>query len=637
MKKKLFLAAITLTALMGCTTDEFVGDQNLRETNQNGAISFNSGTPAITRADKTGSGAAEDLHNQFFVYGIKKESVDGAGNVQAGNLVFQNYVVKWSANSAMTTTSNTENWEYVGYTLTEKERAKVTTNSGAAAQTIKYWDWGAADYTFYAFSALPADIEGDKITVAKVQNQTTAASKTVYDNGYTVTLAAGASLDDLYFSERVNIVKSEGSNASNTNRQADNTYGGNVTFRFHNMATKVRVAMYETIPGYSVTIKEFKVTDAANPEFSAMETSKTANFAANLQNCTANTTGTMTITYDGTTGAASLNYPKVNFTGSKNNVLELGAGLKENVIIGTSAAEATYDQTGKAYTSAFPNEENSQNLKLKVSYTLTAPNTNEVITVTDATAEIPAKYLQWKPGFAYTYLFKINDNSNGSTGTTTDPAGLYPITFDAVEMVTADGSAEYITTVSEPSITTFGVKDGKYTTGKDEYEEGTDIYVTIVKNSAVVDPEFMSKTHLYKVTCANPSYVTEASVAEAYAEHPTGTPMITLTHICTPWKNNSNQACQVSGVPAEDGTTISNNKAVKFTPGTGDAGLYAVQYIDGSTISYVEVTVSDGASVEGLYLENGDAASGTAASGTKYYEKTVTGTPVYKIIKVVAP
>ena len=547
--KKYFYLATALVALAACSSNDFFGDQEALNTAGQTPIGFSSGTPAFTRADKTGSDAAADLNNHFYVYGIKKESADGAGNVQAGNLVYNNYAVNWIANSAMTTTSNTEGWEYVGYTLTDKEQAKITVNSGNVAQTIKYWDWGAADYTFYAFSAKPEDISGDKITVAKVQDQTTGAGKTVYDNGYTVTLAADASLDDLYFSERVNIVGSEGSNATNTNRRADNTYGGNVTFRFHNMASKVRVAMYETIPGYKVTLNSFKVVNSASPTFATMTTAETGAFKANFVNNVQGTAGSMTVKY--VASGATQNHPTVAFTpdAAAANILTLGDQLKANVTIGTSATGATYDRTDGPddgtepdYTSVFSKEDNTQNLKLKVCYTLTAvdnsgnPTTGETITVTDATAEVPANYLQWKPGYAYTYLFKISDNTNGQTGTGTTPAGLYPITFDAVEMINADGLAEYITTVSEPSITTFGAiynttstKYTAYQTGKNEYQAQTspnqlDIFVTFMEGSSVMDPTVGTSgaqhVNVFKVTTTNATLypITEASVAEAIAE-----------------------------------------------------------------------------------------------------------------------
>lgn len=612
MKKNLLFAALALTALAGCTEDTFTGDQALVSGEK--AIGFNSGTTPITRADATGATAAGHLNNHFYVYGIKKESVDGAGNVQAGNLVFNNYAVNWTANSAMTTTSNTENWEYVGYTLTAKEQEKITVNSGNVAQTIKYWDWGAADYTFYAFSAKPEDISGDKITVAKVQDQKTTdtpTAHTVYDNGYTVTLAADASLDDLYFSERVNIVRSEGSNASNTNRQADNTYGGNVTFRFHNMASKVRVAMYENIPGHSVTINKFKVVDNASPTFPTMLTEETGQFKANFVNNANGTAGSMTVKYVAEAGATK-NHPTVAFTPTSTaaNILALGNNLKADVTIGTSATGATYDKAEKAYTSVFPKEDNTQNLKLKVCYTLTAPVTGETITVTDATAEIPAEYLKWKPGYAYTYIFKISDNTNGSTGTPgTNPAGLYPITFDAIETVDEDGLAEYITTVSEPTITTFGydATNKKFVTDGSEYAANKDIYATFTEGSTVKTPTIGTSgaqhVAVFKVTTSDATNfpITEASVAEAIANPARITNAVWTRAITAVTEKTATELTDEGTYYKKD----ANNKA------PGDAG-----YIVTPAVKNTDYTIG------------ATAAENTIAGGVNIYTCTVTYTSV---------
>lgn len=654
MKKfYVILAAVAGITLTSCTSNEYLGEVDPTANQYDGSIQFDFNLEKLTRADdQTGGTAASTLGNTFYVYGIKSESTDLAGNVAPTNTVFKNYVVKYTANTAYTTTSNTENWEYVGLSLTAKEAANITANVGTDAQTIKYWDWGAPDYTFYAFSAKSDDIENNRIQIVKNQTET----GSVYDNGYTVTYSAAADLDKLFFAERVRITK-----GSNTDRAQDNTYGGNVTFRFHNTSTKVRVAMYETIPGHTVTINSFKVTNAANPAFSAMTTGEPDNFAANFVNNAEGTPGTLTVKYVSTTGA-TLNHPTVEFTptsGTPANVLNLGAGLKEDVVIGTSVPTATYDKTddplttdvNESYTTVFPKEDNTQNLKLKVNYTLTADGTGETITVQDATAEIPAEYLKWKPGYCYTYIFKINDNSNGSTGTPgTDPAGLYPITFDAAVVIDDDGLAEYITTVSEPSITTFGVKNSKYSTGKNEYETGTDIYITIEKESSVVDPVFMSDTHLYKVATFDATNfpITEASVAEAY-DHPTGNKITVGTCICTPWSNES-KASKVTSVPAEDGTTITMN-ALKFSPAAGDEGTYAVQYSYGGTdYLYTAVTgLTDGDPVSGYYESDGAVTptytltSDTnydSSAGKTYYDRIVSGTGtkrVYKIIKVVAP
>lgn len=586
--KKFVLFASAIIAFASCTSESYTGtEEAARLAAGDKPITFGSGFRALTRADKTGKAAADDLSGQFYVYGIKSESTDGAGAIGAGNLVYNNYVVKFSENSGMTTTSNTEGWEYVGYALDTNEKANITDNGGNAVQTIKYWDWGASDYTFYAFSAAPADIAAGSVKVAKNKTETSA----VYDNGYTVTLTAAANLDKLFFAERVNVT-----DKANTIRTVDNKFGGNVTFRFHNTSTKVRVAMYETIPGYKVTIDKFLVdNDGTNPAFADMTDDVTANFAANLQYSPKGVAGTMTVTYDANDGATK-NWPIVAFTPTdgKAKVLALGNGLKATQVLGTDISHATFDKAddpsttdvNESYTSVFPNEANTQNLKLKLNYTLTAVDpdgnatTGETITVEGATAEISADYLKWKPGYAYTYIFKISDNTNGQTGPGTTPAGLYPITFDAVEMVADDGKAEYITTVSEPTITTFGVKVNSsdkfvsYVTGGNEYTLPTgtdklDIYATFMENSAVITPT-ASNYKVYSVTTSDATNfpITEASVAEALGESPTGTAKIT----CTAYTTNVSIA---TSVPGEDGINITK-AAVKL--GNIAAGTYAIEY-----------------------------------------------------------
>ncbi len=651
--KNYYLLATALAAMVSCTSDDYVGDNNLQEANGQAAISFNSGVGAITRADKTGAAAATDLNNQFFVYGIKNESTDLAGNVGATNLVFKNYVVKWG-DQAYSTTSNTKGWEYVSYSLTDKEQENVLSNSGAEAQTIKYWDYGATDYTFYAFTADPTDISGDKITVTKVQDKKTTDSPAhdVYDNGYTVTLGANANLDKLYFSERVFITKTTG-----TDRNAANTYGGNVKFRFHNAASKVRVAMYETNPGYSVTIKQFKVdNDGTNPAFTDMVDDVTANFAANLQNSGSGDAGSMNVTY--IKSGATVNHPSLSFTptsGTK-KVLNLGTGLKENITIGTSVSTATFDKAEKAFTSVFPNEANTQNLKLKLDYTLTAPVTGETIEITGATAEIPAKYLQWKPGFAYTYIFKITDDK------------LYPITFDAVEVLAEDGNVEYITTVTEPSITTYAKASNVIT--DNEYLSGSNIYVTVMEGSTAQALTVGTNAKLYTVTLEDmdtddeittPNQtITEASVANALKtiEKSTGVWEVTDANNFKMTVTNAdaslNAETSIAATDAPDGNAIDINCAMftpaapTFTPVSAGTSVKKDEvYYTAADGSSNVIVAADGTaeadqywtktSAAGYYVFEysrnavGDpyvAATGTYVEGTKYYTNNTGATEV---------
>lgn len=90
---------------------------------------------------------------------------------------------------------------------------------------------------------------------------------------------------------------------------------------------------------------------------------------------------------------------------------------------------------------------------IKCDYELTSDDgSGETINVKGATAAIPAAFSKWEANTRYTYLFKISDNTNGTTGTPgTDIPGLYPITFDAVVQEVEQGTT---TTVATPSITT---------------------------------------------------------------------------------------------------------------------------------------------------------------------------------------
>lgn len=579
--KKLFIFAAGLITLAGCTSNDFVGDEAIKGAVEEAPISFGFDVPTPTRA--SGSDAATALGNQFIIYGEKNEA-DGTA-AATGNLVFQNYQVNYAANTANTTTSNTKNWEYVGYTHSPNYRSNITTKAGEATavnglstpQTIKYWDYSASKYTFTAVSALGDDIEAGYV---KIQKNT--AGTTAYDKGYTLTLTANADPSKVFIADRKIINQGSG-----TVRTAENAYGGNVTLTFRNLLSQIRVAMYETIPGYTVTIDKFYYKeDKATPLFSEMTTEGTDKFFANVPNLTTDKAATLTVTYGGE-GSAIENQPTISVSGATvNNYITLGTNLKANTVLGTTILTATFDNVESSeakFTSVYPQEANTTNLKLKVDYTLTSEDTGETIKVTGATAEVPYEFLQWKPNFKYTYYFKISDNTNGSTGQ--GVTGLYPITFDALTIEAENGTAEYITTVSEPSITTFGVSGGKYVTDNDEYPAGCDIYASIMEGSVLKTPVYGTNVKVYYVTSSDATNfpLTPASVAESIAENAgSGTKKITATEVtstnATTYFTSTPSA--VTTVPGEDGVDISTN-ALKLagvkTINSADT-YYAIEY-----------------------------------------------------------
>lgn len=84
----------------------------------------------------------------FTVFGYKNTAMDGDSYTDY-QTVFPGYTVNWAANSAATTTTNSNNWEYVGQELL-----------GQPEQTAKYWDWSVKAYRFFGITKTYDNIEG---------------------------------------------------------------------------------------------------------------------------------------------------------------------------------------------------------------------------------------------------------------------------------------------------------------------------------------------------------------------------------------------------------------------------------------------------------------------------------------------
>lgn len=564
MNKYLIIAASAL-ALAGCSSDDFLGDGSGNGQNS-AAIQFGGGTTKTHRATSNSVYKIENLKtNGFWVYGTKHSAAEDntATNDQA---VYTNYYLKYDGNKN-NTQSNTAGWEYVGVDNT-KYRNHVTPKIDAD-QTIKYWDYSATAYTFYAATAKPSDVQEGKVTINKI---TADEAGSVYTKGYEVTLKNGASWDELYFADRKVISKS-----TDAEHGKHDVYGGEVNFTFRNALTKVRVAMYETVPGYSVTIDKFYYTKDGETAQTAGATDKFTADASNTPLVTSETGVTYKVVYYSDTDADGqlVNQPRMlpNKTGegATKKVLELGNNLKAGIKLSEIITKPTYDTDGDKYTLFMPQADNDKTLSLKVDYTLTSlDGSKEEIHVKGATAVIPAKYLCWRPNYAYTYLFKISDNTNGSTGGTGDPAGLYPITFDASVVETETGNVEYNSAMGTATITTFAVKGNLYQHDKADYENGSDLYATVVdkdKNTVTLDA---TNTKVYQLTADGVAEknLSEALVANWVANNKTGYYDVVETA----------KYSFESIVPAEDGQTINLGTAKALKIAGVEAGKYVIEY-----------------------------------------------------------
>lgn len=587
---KFFIAAASALALASCSSDDFLGE--IQGNEQNGAtsaINFGGDTGKITRATTKGNAAAELLENNFVVVGFKGSNEDAANNE---NYAFDHYNVNFKDGSAFSTESNRAGWEYVNQDMNVKgtKPAASLAQGGASQQTIKYWDHSCKSYDFIAFSMGKKDAASEYATPTHVDKDNLAtAAYTLSGNVNT--------LSECYISDMKTVTE------PNYNKTP-------VSMSFRHLASKVRMALFEIVPGYVISDVKFydatSTTATADPEGTLI-----GNF---------NNSGTLTVYFPttGTKHATEKDYNKahVKFTASTTagetgvlNFKKFGAVNYNNQVEGTIPAGKTYlsqnaaepSYCGAGYQNVLPSEGAASAITLRIDYKLTSVDgSNETINVKGATATVPAQYTEWKSGYAYTYIFKISQDTNGSTGGTS--TGLTAISFDAVVVDDeANGLQETITTVSDNSFTTYGYKDNKVTTGGNEYADGSDIYATVYVPAAGETPaKTVAPQKLYTVTLESGATQTinEASVANALEKGSNDTAKKTWTVTDYAGKKmvvteTTGVASEVTSVPVGPGYTLNVNalkwKGVVTDPATET--YYAVEYNNGTKKSYKIVKV----------------------------------------------
>ena len=669
MKKMLFFAAIALASLGSCTSDEFVGEVQNPNTNsqENGAISFTSGSKAVTRALSNSESAAL-LNNNFVLFGTKTKET-------TTSTVFNNYQANYVTNTAYTTESNSNNWEYVSYYnvpggiktnvgVTAFAATSGTTgnvNIGKVDQTIKYWDYSQTQYDFAAYSLGKGT--GTPTTYATAS---TISFSNLTTGAYTLTGSADE-LAACYISDLVTAY----------NRNGVNDYGNPVQFSFRSLGTKIRIGFYETIPGYSVKDIQFYPV-AQNGSASTTPTLFTSNAVL------PSGSGTMTIKFP-TTGwgnsphdGNSTDYNKAHVTFDQASgvakastvtfdaLTDFAIAEKKETMsndpatgwIGRTSNAATYaggrvSDAGK-YKTILPYE-TGENLQLRIKYTLVSTDgSGEEINVDNATAVVPAELAKWNPNYAYTYIFKISDMTNGSTGVDGDNhvvTGLTPITLDAVVVDSEDGVQETITTVSTPSITTYA--QGKVVTKYDEYIASVPVYIIVNNGTSNVELTVGTNANLYTVTQTNTKTseqegyhaaaaqpISEASVANAFDNGTkSGTPTNTWTVTDA---NNWNLVISKASVPTLTAVTSIDAadsptgnaitvKGAKFTPAAAGT-TYVFQYMTDAAVSGGTYTAETAAT----YNANLPGAISTSDTGVYSFTSygSDSGTPEYGTGKV---
>ena len=568
--------------------------------------------------------------------------------------------------------SNTSDWKYVGLT-----------NPGFAdhisgAQTLKYWDYSASFYDYVAYSPGKGNtliVSGDP---SANQILATAIVPTTLTTAAYTLKGTATDLAECYIADLIT-AKESGAASPDIN------YNNEVAIKFRSLGSKVRVALYETIPGYSVRDVRF-YQDAATTAGTDISSNTSATLFASSSVFYPN--GVMTVKFPtiGTSNRSKTDYNKahVTFAGDGTAVATQALGAIQYETTPGNWEDSRLSYTGNTntylkrtstnpsfagvagdnyYTTVLPNETGNV-LELRVDYVLESiDGTKETIKVYGATAFVPQIYAAWKPNYAYTYIFKISDNTDGWTKVGASVQGIYPITFDAVVADSEDGTQSTITTVATPSITTY-MKGHKYDTDGQEYKAGTDSIYVRVMDGSTIKSDLNSKGKLYTVTGAIVATATEADVMDALniqASETSGTIVgrngLTLTPATEVLATGD---ATFGTIPGADGNPIPGIAANTATRFLAAAGTYAYVYDTGTDNADSEIhsavvfnasnkpaSSEAWAAIKSTYytdeactivVTSDDVLSLTGEATLTYYQKYTNLNKVYsvKVIRVVA-
>lgn len=465
MKKYIFLAASALT-LASCSSDDFLGDTpGSTPTSANSAIKFDGNAGKISRATSNTGSAPEMLGKEFKIYGVKSGATSGTDY----NPVFKDYLL-WYDDANKNTTTNKSGWEYVGGNGNHGPNNVVNLTS---PQTIKFWDYASADYRFVAGAPSTA------FNFTPGTNNTLESATITGLSGH-ITANTESGTDPKTEPNPVYVAKPVVVSSDN--------YKQPVTFTFVRHQTKVRVGIYETIPGYKISSIRFYPYEENSDAFSSTSSQNiilttTAGYFKGGSSVSGK------INYDWSEPKYTFEYETTGLTQSKNwyggkfangvpATVSTEAGIEN--LYGTDA-----DMESNGYFTVLPTPSTTEAkpILIKCDYTLKSiDGSEETIEVKGATAAIPAAYSKWNTNTLYTYLFKISENTNGYTGNDPNKTGLYPITFYAAVEAPQFGMEGTITTFTTPSITTYQV--GSVVDNTIKYVANKKIDVTVTESTS---------------------------------------------------------------------------------------------------------------------------------------------------------
>lgn len=451
MKKQVFFAVAAM-ALASCSSDGLV---NNSAADQEAPIAFGVEKKNITRG--TNFETLERYNFGVWAYKVKgTESQLVMSNYLVGysngvGTGYDNSAVKestWNANAG-DLNDHKSPWFYeklgnLEYSYSGDKNFFKTSESVNQYQYLRYWDLAYTNTNFYAYA--PYKASGVSYADGKITVENGAQTAGYTDNSKTEFLYAGAK-------------------AINNDKQ-------DVTLKFYHLGAKVNLQFYEDIPGYKVQIIDVTTKGTGIQATPATKSgtiyTKTDYYTTCGATISYDTDMKPTATVSHVDDAANKTQENLKFDVPTTNLEAYTAkvtGTKYNVIPEKVATGTqTYAASPKTYYPVAQPTTSEVGFTFHVSYKLIAEDNGEEITVHDARVYVPAKSVSgetttyiaaWQPNTAYTYTFKITNNSTGSTSTTTpnieDPTiptekALYPIVFDGATVEaysTSDNGSDF--------------------------------------------------------------------------------------------------------------------------------------------------------------------------------------------------
>lgn len=362
MHKHIFIISALAICLLSCSTPE--QDDLLIPEPQQGSISFggNSGSWQDAPTSRAGETGLETIEKSFRVWGYKNTGGNHTDGFTEPQKVMDGYIVNWNQPAA----GGTGSWEYSGI---------KNPNLNNATQTVKYWDYSATCYRYFAFS--PENTEVKTTLLQEGGNSTSQAGTTSEEGSTNQTDKASKVSFQIPFEYKEDATSSSTPYISdlwlsdNQNFGDDKKYGACVKLTFAPIVTKVRIKFK-----YPENIKVAITGISFQPQTGKVPTA-----------------GNILINYPITgTGTA----PAYSWTTTQTGIINLSIPYEEDT-------DSNHQTTERKKWYFVPPSGNTTNTG-QGDYTMTA-----TIDGKKSTAIIPAEYMQWKAGYQYTYIFKITE------------------------------------------------------------------------------------------------------------------------------------------------------------------------------------------------------------------------------------